>query len=595
MNIKDKRLAAIIKISQKAFGRYKWQISVLTVLGFLSGLIEGIGVNALIPLFSFVVGKSSGSDDFITESIESFFVYFGIDFTLKYLLIFIVTLFVFKAMVIIIFNYIRIKIDTDYEARTRNDLFKSFLNAKWSYLLKQKMGHLETVLMVDVLRGSVLLRQISNVIMVITGLLMYSLVAINISFTITVITFILGALLFLVFKPLLYKTRVITSKAAATEKRVAHFVSENVVGLKTVKASHINNQITRIGSKYFDELRRFKISTFLMGSISSSLLQPISLIFIVVVFAIAYKLPNFSFVALIAIVYLIQRIFQYIQQLQTNLHSISDAIPYLKTVLDYQEKSQENRERITGSDRFSFKKELRFKDVCFSYDDDRKVIDRLNFSIKKGEMVGLIGGSGAGKTTIVDLMLRLFETKSGSIELDDKDINNISIKDWRKNIGYVSQDIFLVNDTIANNIRFYDSSISDDDVIKAAKMANIYDFIQSCPEKLSTMVGDRGVMVSAGQRQRIVIARVLARKPQLLILDEATSALDNESEAKIQKVIDNLHGKTTVLVIAHRLTTVMGVDKLAVLEKGKIVEEGSPEDLLKDNASYFYKLNNIGK
>jgi len=208
-------------------------------------------------------------------------------------------------------------------------------------------------------------------------------------------------------------------------------------------------------------------------------------------------------------------------------------------------------------------------------------------------MVGLIGPSGGGKTTIVDIILRLFNPTKGEVLLDGKNINEINLHKWRRNIGYVSQDIFIKNDTIANNIKFYNNSISNAEVEKAAKMANIHRFIQSCPEKYETVIGERGLFISAGQRQRIVIARILARQPKILVLDEATSALDNESEVQIQQVIENLKNKVTVLLIAHRLSTVKNCTKLFILQNGVIKEQGSPEKLLADEKSYFYKVSNI--
>ncbi|OJI07354.1 hypothetical protein BK004_01315 [bacterium CG10_46_32] len=595
LSLKDNRISKILSLSRRAFGRYKWQIATLAVLGLVTGILEGVGVNALIPLFSFVIGTNDASIDPITRNIERFFIFIHIPFSLKYLLMFIVVLFVLKAVIILIFNYIRIKIDTNYEETVRNDLFKSVLLAQWPYLLTQKIGYLETVLMTDVLRGSVMLRQIGNIIMVTTGLLVYALVAINISPIITISTLALGAVLFLFFKPLLYRTRVCAVRASEANKEVSHYVNESILGMKTIKSMHAHRWVIAKGGEFFDELKRLKMITLILSSVSSSLLQPISLIFIVIVFALAYKMPGFSVAALIAIVYLIQRIFQYIQQLQSNLHEASDAVPYLQNLLAYQQKADDHREKDLGKSEYLFKRTLSFNNVSFSYQLDRPVLDGLSFSMNKGEMVGLIGESGSGKTTIVDLLLRLFDASKGEILLDGKDIRDVRLGAWRKNIGYVSQDVFLINDTIANNIKFFDSAVSDADVVVAAKMANIYEFIQSCPDGFKTMVGERGVMLSAGQRQRVAIARVLARKPKILILDEATSALDNESEAKIQEVIENLRHKVTVLVVAHRLSTVMSADKLIVLEKGIIIEEGKPKDLLNDAHSYFYKLSNMVK
>ncbi len=588
----DNRMLAIITLSRRAFGRYKWQIIVLTVLGFVSGLLEGIGINAIIPLFSFIIGGGQG-DDMISQAIKKAFDYFGVTFDLTYLLVFICVMFILKAIILTIFDYIKIIIDTDYEERTRNELFQASLKATWPHLLQQKLGYLETILINDVTRGGVLLRQIGATIMIITGLFMYTLIAINISLYVTLITLLLGAALFLIFKPLLFKTRMAAYKTAETNKQVAHFISENVLGMKTVKSMFVGDNIIERGREYFYQLKKLKIIVFWLSSFTSALIQPVSLIFISVVFVLSYRAPDFNFAALVAVIYLIQRIFQHIQQLQSNMHSINEAIPYLRSVLKYQEKSLQHAEADQGRTRFKFKNLLELNNVSFAYNQRQSVLDKVNFSLRKGEMVGLIGRSGAGKTTVVDLVLRLFHPNSGAILLDGEDISNISLEEWRKNVGYVSQDIFLTNDTIANNIRFYNPSISDAEIAKAAKMANIYDFIQKSPGKFETVIGERGIMLSAGQRQRIIIARVLARNPQLLILDEATSALDNESEAKIQKVIENLKGKMTVLVVAHRLSTLRNSDKIIALDNGIITEQGSPSVLLKDKGSYFYKMYDI--
>ncbi|MFH1426994.1 MAG: ABC transporter ATP-binding protein [Patescibacteria group bacterium] len=591
--LKDNRVRTILRLASQAFGKYKKQILVLTILGFVSGILEAVGVNAIIPLFSFAIGDGEGGTDIISQTIENFFGYVHISFSLKYLLIFICSLFIFKAMTLLYFNYLRIKITADYEERTRNELFQNTLNADWPYLSKQKLGHLENVLMVDIQHSSNLLEQISNSIMMVTSLLMYILVAINISLYISLITLILGSILFLFFKPLIYKTRVYSHETERMNKKVAHFVNENVLGLKAVKAMYVSDKVYKLGREYFNKLKDLRIKVFLASSIHGSLLQPISLIFICVVFALSYKTPGFNFAALVAVIYLIQKIFTYIQQMQASLHGFSSAAPYLKSVLNYQEQAKNSKEKIYGQGSFKFNNKLEFKDVSFLYYPKKEVLNKINFSINNGKLVGLIGPSGAGKTTIVDLVLRLFTPDNGSILLDGKDIAKISLKEWRKNIGYVSQDIFLTNDTIANNIKFYDESITDDDIKRAAKMANIYNFIESCPDKFSTVIGERGTLISAGQRQRIIIARILARKPKLLILDEATSALDNESEVKIQKVIENLKGKVTVFAIAHRLSTVINSDKLLVIENGRIIEQGTPEKLLKDKKSYFYKVYNI--
>lgn len=593
MDWQNNKIYRFYKLFRRGFRGFRWPILALTILGVLGGLLEGVGINAAIPMFSFLMGSSDFGSDFISRAIQQFFSFTHLRFNFRYLLIFICSLFILRAIALFTCNYLRVKIAARYEEETRNRLFGKTLKADWPFLLQQKLGYLDTILAVNIQNSSLLLRYLSGVIMTIGGLSMYILVALSISFSITMITLALGALLVVVFYPLVYKTKVISQKKEAMNKVVAHHINENILGIKTIKAMRLGDAVAEKGKEYFKKLKDFTIRVSFLQILSDSLIQPIGLIFICTVFAVSYKLPGFNFVALAAVIYLIQRIFVYIQQLQSNLHTISESIPYLQGIIAYEDLAVQKEEMSGGLKFFNFQQSLEFKKVGFNYEGGGKILEELNLKIKKGEMIGLIGPSGAGKTTVVDLILRLFNPTGGEILLDGKDIAQIDLTSWRENIGYVAQDIYLKNDTIAANIKFYDETISDEQMIEAARMANSYEFINECPEKFKTMVGERGVQLSAGQRQRIIIARVLARRPQILILDEATSALDNESETQIQKVIENLKNKVTVLIIAHRLSTIINSDRLLVLDNGKIVEEGIPRALLENKESYFYRAYNI--
>ncbi len=598
MTAKNNRVVTIIKLSNKAFGKYKKQILILILLGFAGAFLEGIGVNAIIPLFSFVIGDTQNNSDMISQVIEQFFGFIKIDFNVNYLLIFIIIMFVLRSFIKVYLDYVRIKITAEYENETRNFIFQKILKSDWPHLIKQKLGYLENIMLIDVPYSALILREISTIIMLATSLIVYLLVAFNINLIITLLTLALGLIIFLVLKPLNYKTKVLSTDSAKQNKNITHHITENILGIKTVKSMWVSSGVEEKGKYFFDKLYNIKIKIFVIKSIISSFIQPIGLIFVCLVFAFTYKSSSFNLASLAAIIYLIQKIFTYIQQLQQSLNIMNEKLPYLKSSLDYQEQAIKNEEENYGNKKFVFNDELRFNNVNFKYsenDNERKVLNDISFTVKKGEMVGMIGPSGVGKTTLVDLILRLLKPDSGSITLDGEDISKIDLKSWRKNIGYISQDMFLMNDTIANNIKFYDNSITDDNLIKAAKMANIYEFIENLPDKFETNIGERGVRLSAGQRQRVVIARILAHGPEILILDEATSALDNQSEIKIQKVLDNLKGNITVLAIAHRLTTVEGSDKLLIVENGCISEQGLPQELLKNRESYFSKTYNLKK
>lgn len=582
----------LLKTLYRGFGNYKKRIALLTALGFISGMLEGIGINAFIPLFYFIAGGQKGTD-IISTTIEKAFEFVHIPFSFRYLLIFVCVLFVLRAISLVVSNYIKIRITTDYEEITRNDLLKKTLKANWKYLLNQRLGHLETVVMTNVQYGSLLLSNIASIFIVLTSLIAYLAVAVNISVMTTLVTIIFGGILVFLVKPLVARTRLLAIETEFVNRKISHHINENILGMKTVKTMVVGERVIDIGRQFFRSLNVFRTKSAFLKILPDSVMQSIGLIFVMTIFAVTYKMPNFNLAALAAVVYLIQRIFVYVQQLQSHLNVFGESLPYFSEVLRAQDEATANRENDEGEKYSAFKSKIKFQNVEFSYNNSRQVLNNASFVLEKGQTVGLIGPSGSGKTTIADLLLRLFKPDSGQITIDGKDINKLDLVEWRRNIGYVSQDIFLMNGTIADNIRFYDDSIGDEAIAKAAKMANIDSFIESCPDKYNTVIGERGVMLSAGQRQRIIIARVLGRNPKLLILDEATSALDNESEIQIQKVIEGLRGKLTVLVIAHRLSTIINSDKLIVLENGNIKEEGKPEDLLRDKDSYFYKVYNI--
>ena len=206
--------------------------------------------------------------------------------------------------------------------------------------------------------------------------------------------------------------------------------------------------------------------------------------------------------------------------------------------------------------------------------------------MKKGTVTALVGASGAGKPTVADLIPRFYDVASGAIEIDGTDIRDLNIKSMRKMMGIVSQETILFNDSIGANIKYGLQSVTDDQLYEAAKNANAYDFIIDQPNGFDTIIGEKGVRLSGGQRQRIAIARAILKNPSILILDEATSSLDTESEFLVQKAIDNLMEDRTVLVIAHRLTTVENADTIVVMRDGKIADSGSHKDLLEKDGVY---------
>ena len=250
-------------------------------------------------------------------------------------------------------------------------------------------------------------------------------------------------------------------------------------------------------------------------------------------------------------------------------------------IIEFKPDNDSNRDQLLET----FKDKIEFKNVDFSYGQS-KILDKISFTIKKGQSVALVGSSGSGKTTIANLLNGFYNSDSGSISIDGMEISSITRESLYKKISIVTQESILFNDTIMNNIRIGDLDSIDGDIINAAKEANAHEFILEQNEKYDTSIGDYGGKLSGGQKQRITIARAMLKSPSILILDEATSSLDSESEKKIQDAIDKLMLDKTSLIIAHKFSTIKKCDKIILIDKGRIVAEGTHDELINSNSSY---------
>jgi subfamily B ATP-binding cassette protein MsbA len=279
-------------------------------------------------------------------------------------------------------------------------------------------------------------------------------------------------------------------------------------------------------------------------------------------------------------------LFQPISKLSRIYNKIQQALAAAQRVFDIIDTKALITNKKDAVELGDLERGIEFKKVRFDYQPGHAVLDDIDLDIKKGTIVAFVGSSGAGKTTMVNLIPRFFDVTDGAILIDGHDLRDVSVRSLRQQIGIVTQEIFLFHDTIRNNIAYGQTEAPMEDVERAAKAAYAHDFIMATQEGYETMIGERGIKLSGGQRQRLSIARAIMKDPAILIFDEATSALDTESEIMVQKALENLMENRTTFVIAHRLSTILHADLIVTLDGGKIVEYGPHEELLAKGGIY---------
>ncbi len=477
----------------------------------------------------------------------------------------------------------------------RNDVYRHLHQLPLGYFTNERTGNLISRIMNDIqVINSGISATFYTMIREPLLIVAYLTITLIISWQLTLISFVVFPLALLVIA---YVGRRVHRESGLVQERIADLTStihETISGVKVVKAFGMedfeNRKFTSGNQLFFQTI--FKVTRIRnMASPATEFLSAAAGA-VIIWYGGLQVLEEGTLRAseFLGFLFAMFQLMPPIKELSSVNNRIQEASAAGKRVFEILDTEPNIRDLPHAGEMKTFRDRIQFTNVSFRYSDGELVLADINVTIRKGEVVAIVGPSGAGKSTLVDLVPRFYDPTSGTISIDGTDLRSLKLKSLRENIGIVTQETILFNDTVRNNIAYGLTECSLDRVIDAARAANAHNFITEMPKGYESLIGERGVKISGGERQRLALARAILKNPPILILDEATSALDTESEILVQGAIENLMAGRTSIVIAHRLSTVQHADKILVIEAGRIVETGKHKELLEKASGLYRKL-----
>ena len=539
-------------------------------------IIFNVVLSVALPLFIGEITKNLKSDQINLEYIIFLvIVYFILNF-LNQIFLYFETMILQKAGQRIIY-------------KLRMEVYEHVLELSSSQLNHMPVGSLVTrvanyTTSVSDLFTSVFVKMITNILTIVGvfGVMLYiSPLLSAILLIIIVIVFVFSYIFERIIKKVFKKERNSIS-------RLNTFLSENISGMKIIQAFNKEKDKKAEFDFYNNELKKNRVAVTKVFALYRPLMNFLFYLAIASTFMFGVIL-GLSSSEIVSFYFLLSRFFNPVQELADKLNDLQRSLTALEKLFVLLDINPEVLDEEDAIEIDHFEGKIEFRNVYFAYENDDYILKDVSFIVNPKESVAFVGATGAGKTTILSLIVRNYEINSGEILIDDINIKHIKIKSLRKAIGQMLQDVFLFSGTIKENITLNDESFSDEEIKKVADYVNASYFIEKLPKKYDEVVIERGENFSSGERQLLSFARTVLAKPQILILDEATANIDTETESIIQQSLEKIKSIGTMLIVAHRLSTIQHCDKIFVLQDGKIIESGSHQDLLK-NKGYYYKL-----
>jgi len=553
------------------------------LFSLISSLLEGLGILMLLPLLEGLGGleQNNFGENGVSFFLFKLFNFFGLPFSTISVLSVILVLFVLKGIITMITLSINSYMIGMLLKNIKVNLFELYTKMSFSYYTSKNTGDFINLIGEQPNRAIESFRQL----ILFGANLINTIVLITLAFTMSssfgILATIAGILLLFLFMSMNSYVQNLSRINASENANLNKWLVQILHGFKYLVST---NQIRNLKKNIFssiDILTSNHIKSGIAGSFTQSVREPLAVILIIGIIYFQLIIFELRLEPILVSIALFYRALNSTLAVQSSLQATFQLIGSMELINKEYKNQKKHSVRNGYGEIKNFEKFIEFKNVSFTYQNSQNpCLTKVNVKIEAKSTIGIVGESGSGKTTLVDLITLLNYSTEGELFIDGISAKDINKDNWRNQIGYISQDTVIFDDTIANNISMWkDTSSRRERLIEIAKQANILDFIESLPNGFDTSVGDRGIQLSGGQKQRIFIARELYREPNILILDEATSALDTKAESIIQKSIEKIQGELTIIIIAHRTSTIRSVDKILLLENGKITQTGSYNEL----------------
>jgi ATP-binding cassette subfamily C protein len=575
-------------------GLASWRVALALILALCVSVTQGAQLLLLVPLMSLAgLDVQQGSVGSLNEFVSSLFAAVGVrPSTVTVLSAFVLFTIALAALTRWRTTY-SFKLQEDFVSSLRRRLYRAIANVDWLVFTRSRSSDFTHALATELDRvgaaTALLLSLVADVILV----LVYTLLALRLDVVMTTVVFFAGAGLLLALRRKSRTAQWTGEQVSLATNGLYAAAIEHLGGMKTVKSYGAEERSFNLFSGLARQVAQIRLNTVRDQADANFWFGVGSMTILCIMLYVAFEILAIPAAGLLLLLFLFNRIIPRLSSVQQGYQQCLNVLPAFAGVMEILARCESAAEsEAERSEEVELQDGIRLEEVSFSYGGEGTVaaIQDVDLAIRAGETTAIVGPSGAGKSTIADLLMGLVTPTRGCVLIGDAPLDPELLRSWRGQIGYVAQDTFLFNDTVAANLLWARPDAGYEEVWRALKLAAAEGFVSDLPEGLETVLGDRGVRLSGGERQRLALARALLRNPSLLILDEATSALDSENERRIQDAIEELHGRMTILIITHRLSAIRGADIIHVLEGGRLVESGSWEALMSNGDGRFSAL-----